>query len=310
MLIEMPLVTVGVASYNNGPYLRETLESIRLQTYPHIELIIVDDASKDDSVKIAEAWLAENPTVKGQIIRHAKNKGVCSACNDVIRQAKGDFICIIGSDDIYLTGKIDTQVNIFKQLDDRYGVIYSDVLYIDETGAVTGKTDIDETYLMKDTFERLLEDNIIPAMSVLVRKSCYDKVGLYDENLSYEDADMWLRIAKKYKFFYSDQISAKYRKHSSSVMQNRDKNIAYLESTIIMLSKNLGFSQKADLSINRKISELSEKIYYSDGKNSSRWLQQRWDNDRKLNSLLLLSMSRFGIPGNWVLKAQRLLGRL
>jgi glycosyltransferase involved in cell wall biosynthesis len=83
------LVTVGVASYNNGPYLRETLESIRLQTYSPIELIIVDDASGDDSAAIAETWLAEHPEVNGRLIRHATNQGICRTCNDIVTQARG-----------------------------------------------------------------------------------------------------------------------------------------------------------------------------------------------------------------------------
>lgn len=304
-----PLVTVGILSYNNELYLRDTLESIRLQTYPHLELIVVDDASSDGSVELVEAWLAEYPEVEGQVIRHTANKGVCATCNDIVRNAKGEFVCIIGSDDIYLPDKLQTQIDAFAANDERYGVVYSDVYYINELGVVTGKTAIDEKYLAENTFEKMIEANVIPAMSVLVRKACYDKVGLYDEKLSYEDADMWLRISKEYKFLYSSYPSAQYRKHSESIMYSRNTNISYLESTLLMLSKHLGISEKADMSINSKVSELSEMIYHAGGKRSSRWLRQRWANDKRANSLVLLILSHVGIPGSWVLKAQRALRR-
>ena len=303
------MVTVGVASYNNALYLRETLESIRLQTYPRVELLIVDDASPDDSVTVAETWLAAHPEVNGRLIRHSTNLGVCRVCNDIVTQAKGEFICIIGSDDAYLPDKLREQVSILESVDFSYGVVYSDVLYIDELGNITGKTSIDKNHLVENAVDKLMVSNSIPAMGVLVRKSCYENVGIYDEDLVYEDADMWLRIAKEYKFVFSDYVSAKYRKHTYSTMYGRDNNVRYLESTILMLRKNLGFSNASDLVIKKYMADLAEKTYYAGGSKSTYWLKERWKSDKKMSSFVLLTMSRLKVPAKWVTKLQRLLGR-
>ena len=134
MLSSNPLVTVGVASYNNGRYIYETLESIRAQTYQHIELIIIDDCSVDNSVQVIQGWMHDYPELNVRFIRHLRNRGVCAVCNAIVAQAKGEYLTMVGSDDVYLPRKVEQQIELFRGLSADYCLVYSDMYIIDEYG--------------------------------------------------------------------------------------------------------------------------------------------------------------------------------
>ena len=215
-----PLVTMIVLSYNQSQFVSETLESVKKQTYEATELIIVDDCSPDDSVTTMDRWLNENG-IQCTFIRRQKNEGICKALNDAFAVASGKYISMIGSDDVWLPAKIAQQVEIMESQPDQVGVLYSDAFQMDE-----------QTFLLPDMFIAahrtlpempqgqilgvLLQGNFIPAMTTLIRRRCYDQVGLYDENLRLEDWDMWLRLARHYSFLYSPTPSARYRRHENS----------------------------------------------------------------------------------------------
>lgn len=257
--MEMPLVTVGVASFNNAAYLFETLESVRLQTYPNVEIIIVDDASSDNSIEVAEAWLRQHPKVNARLIRHEKNLGVCRVCNDIINNSTGEFISILGSDDIQLPHKTAKQVALFQKSSPQLGVIFSDVEHINSAGQLI-KAPVEWPQASSgDLFLKLLKVNFVPAMSSLVRRACYDKVGLYDETLGYEDWDMWLRIAREFYFLYDAPVTAHYRIHGGSATFKRRQQM--LESSLVLLQKHRGFSAEADRLIAGHTRQFAESLY-------------------------------------------------
>jgi len=217
----LPLVTIGAANFNNSRYVIESLESIRAQTYPNMELVIVDDASKDDSPALIEEWLKtyDKPY---RYIRHETNGGLCKTCNDLIKNAKGKYISLIGTDDLYVPEKIAKQVDLLEK-DPSAGMVYSDTYLIDENGSRMSGTFM--TTLSKCPFDRapsgdvlneLQQMNFIHGLSMLIRKSVYDEIGGYDETLSFEDYDMNLRIAKRFKILFMDEIVCLYRIHSQS----------------------------------------------------------------------------------------------
>ena len=210
-----PLVSIIVVCYNQSAYVVDCLESIRLQTYKNIELIIIDDCSQDDSVAAIESWIAAHKT-QPVFISHKRNQGVCKTFNEALSYASGKYISIIAADDVYLPDKTETQVTLFETLPNKVGLIYSDALQIDASGNLLPRNFINthrplEVMPQGDVFDVLLRGNFIPAMSTMVRRECYDTVGLYDEQLSYEDFDMWLRIARRYEFCFSSLVLAKYR---------------------------------------------------------------------------------------------------
>lgn len=302
-----PLVTIGVASYNNATYLKETLDSIRLQSYHNIELIIVDDASTDGSIDIILSWLDEYPEVNAKLIRYSTNMGVCRVCNEIVTNANGEFISIIGSDDTYCSDKLAVQVPLLINSSQEVGVITSAIEFMDENGRTIPQPDDFAFPHPENVFLILLNSCIIAAMSVLVRRSCFDEVGLYDESLPFEDWDMWLRLSKKYKFLYSPHVSARYRRHANSVFTTRRRQME--EGSLILLNKQRGICPEADAIIIAQTRLRSELLYQIGSEQARHWLHVRWKDDQEKSSWLLYAFATLKIPGNWVAKLQRCLGR-
>ena len=177
-----PLVSTIVLCYNQSQFVLETLESVKAQTYKATQLIIVDDCSSDDSVATIERWLQENG-IDCTFIRHQKNQGICKSLNDALAVATGKYISMVASDDVWLPDKIARQVEIMESQPDHVGVLYSDAFQIDEHGHALPDMFIAAHRKLPEmpqgaSTRCLLEGNFIPGMTTLIRRSCYDKVGL------------------------------------------------------------------------------------------------------------------------------------
>jgi glycosyltransferase involved in cell wall biosynthesis len=235
------LVSVVAINYNNSKFVIETLNSIATQDYSSIELIIVDDCSTDDSPDKIEEWLRQNPGNR-RLIRHNVNRGVCFTCNTGFRAASGKYVSYIATDDVMLQKKISTQVVELAHTENDVAAIYSDAFLIDEESALIPGTFIQRS--RKDLsglptgeiFETLVAGNFIPAMSLMIKKEILDEVGNFDEHLMYEDYDMWLRLANKYKIKASPYISAKYRVRKGSLTSSIAK---WGPSNVLIFSKYL-----------------------------------------------------------------------
>lgn len=212
---QTPLVSIVTLCYNHTAYVIKALESVRSQDYKNIQWIIVDDCSSDNTVHLIKDWI-EKYQISCHFIVHKSNQGVIKTLNEAISLTKGKYIALIPGDDIWVPGKLAYQVNQMEQLPEKVGVLYSDSYKIDHHGNLLDHRFI-ETYRKfsspptGDIFLDLIKGNFIPGSTLLIRRCCFDKVGLFDENLHYEDWDMWLRIACHYDFFFSEQVSAYYR---------------------------------------------------------------------------------------------------
>jgi glycosyltransferase involved in cell wall biosynthesis len=304
-MYNQPTVSVLTACYNQSQFVVESLESIRNQTYPNIELIIIDDCSTDDSVSIIRDWISRN-SVKCRFIAHDKNQGVCKTFNEALSYATGKYISMIAADDVWLPHKTEKQVREMEQLPEDIGVLYTDAIRIDERGNLLPEKFIESLRNFSsmpegDLFQTLLEKNFIPAMSTLIRKSCYDKVGNYDEKLCYEDYDMWLRISTQYKFKFSPEISTKYRVVSTSMTKKKlhARNCEKLRSDFRMFSKFLrsprpgGAEQKT---IKDHLDDLAEQMYRIDCDARNRYLLTLLRVDLRPFTIAMLLSSVFGLP--------------
>jgi glycosyltransferase involved in cell wall biosynthesis len=277
-----PLVSTIVLSYNQSRFVLETLESVKAQTYKATQLIIVDDRSSDNSVETIEHWLQENG-VHCEFIRHNKNQGVCRSFNDALAGASGKYISAVASDDVWLPDKIARQVEIMESQPDHVGMLYSDAFQMDEHGNPLPEMFIAAHRKLPEmpqgqVLNTLLEGNFIPGMTTLIRRSCYDVVGLYDENLRWEDWDMWMRLARHYSFLYSPIPSAKYRHHDKSLSHSDPGRL--LKDSIRIYLKQFGFG---DLKEDQK-SKLTERLL-----SSSEYLYSRKDHE---TSDILLALWR------------------
>lgn len=215
-----PLVTVFVGCYNQSRFVEECLDSVRHQTYPNLQIIIFDDCSKDNSVSVINTWLKKR-RLDWQFIPHTRNMGICGSLNEVLRLAHGKYISMVAADDVWLPDKTARQVAMMERMPEDVGVLYSDAFQIGENGEMLPQMFIEahrkfvtppEGFL----FDALWERNFIPAMTTLIRRECFTQVGNYDEDLCFEDWDMWLRIGRRFRFAYDKILTAKYRIVSNS----------------------------------------------------------------------------------------------
>lgn len=251
--MDKPLVSVIALCYNHAPYVEESLASVLAQTYQPIQLIVVDDASNDESVKIIQQFVNnQNNNEEVKFIRLTENVGNCKAFNIGLAQAEGKYVIDLATDDVLLPHCIESQVNHFEKLGKEYGVAFSDVHLIDEKSKAIGqfyKRDKTGKLLQKvpsgEVYKEVLAKSFISAPSMMIRKKVLEEIGGYDENLSYEDYDFWVRTAKKYKYFFINDILVKKRilKHSHSKAFYLKRNNKHLLSTLKIHEKALAQNQ-------------------------------------------------------------------
>ena len=209
----MPKVSVTIAAYNNARYLPETLDSIFNQTFKDFEIILVDDASTDNTAEVLKPY-------QGRIVysRQAKNQGSAAAWNQAIKQARGEYIALAASDDVWLPEKLQLQIDLFEK-NRKLGLVYGRIISIDESGRQLRPAKEDRQYPDGQVFVDLfLRSNFVAASTALIRKEAIDRAGLLDEAFRLcQDYDFYLRIAREFDFGFIDQVLIRYRRHTGSV---------------------------------------------------------------------------------------------
>lgn len=192
-----PKVSIIIPTYNRAHLILSVLKNISAQTYDNLEIIIIDDGSSDDTLRLVSEF--RDPRVI--YIKHRQNMGLATARNTGIKASSGDIIAFQDTDDLWLKNKVEESVKVFR-LNRRISIVYSGS-YRYQGGQ---KTYIPYSYISKkegNVLESLLSGNFIPAISVCIKRECLDKIGLFDESLpSLEDWDILIRLAKKYQFIY------------------------------------------------------------------------------------------------------------
>jgi glycosyltransferase involved in cell wall biosynthesis len=222
--MDTPLVTVICLSYNHEQFLVEAINSVLNQTYANLQIILIDDASSDQSPELIKG-LAEC-SEKIEVILLKKNMGNCAAFNVALAKARGKFVIDFATDDVMLENRIAKQVEQFSKLDDSFGVVFSDAIYIDENGNEKYHhfENLKKKGLLKvvpqgNVYQTLLSTYVIPSATMMVRQKVFDELRGYDETLSYEDFDFWVRSARNYRYGYLNEVTTKIRISRRSMSQ-------------------------------------------------------------------------------------------
>ncbi len=213
-----PLVSVIIPVYNRADLIRETIESVLKQTYQNIEIIVVDDGSTDNSIEILNEF-----SKKIKLFQHPGkiNKGQAAAINLGLKMAKGSYIAILDSDDLFYPLKIEKQVEYLNSHLEK-GIVYSNGMNIDFEGS--------PLYTLYPAGDRppigpeaVLENCAFNLPSnALVRKNVFDQVGFLNESLrSAQDHEMAIRLAEISDIGYIDDILWGYRRHGNSISHTR-----------------------------------------------------------------------------------------
>lgn len=197
-------VSVIIPTYNRPRWLPETIESVLCQTYPHIEIIVVDDGSSDDTAQVLEPYMGRMAYI------YKENGGPGSAINAGIATATGEYIARIDDDDLFSPEKVGLQVEMFRQQPD-LGLVAGDHHMMDAEGNIY-ETKVVPDFSKHGAFLMLLRHCVFSQPTVMVRKKCYDKVGLYKDVYA-QDYDMWIRIARHYPVAVIHEPLAMVRRH-------------------------------------------------------------------------------------------------
>ena len=244
-LSEVPIVTIVALSHNHAPFLREALDSIRAQTYPHLEIWLVDDASTDGSPEILREYAARHPA--WHLLLLPENAGNCRAFNAAFFQSKGDFVIDVATDDVLLPTRVTQQVAQFQAAGPQVGMVYSNCELIDEAGHSLGLHHRpDGPGRMKPApasgwvFAEVLRRYFISTPTMMMRRACLQSLGGYDETLAYEDFDCWVRASRVWQFLYLVEVTTRKRKHPRSMSAKAyQRHDPYLASTIRVCEKAL-----------------------------------------------------------------------
>ncbi|MBA4148679.1 MAG: glycosyltransferase family 2 protein [Verrucomicrobia bacterium] len=218
-----PLVSAIVPAYNAEPFIRETLDSILSQTYLNLEVIVVDDGSRDATSRIVEEISSVDPRVK---LFRQPNSGVAAARNFAISQSNGDYIAPIDADDIWYPAKIEKQVERLEQFS-QAGCVYTLSVSIDEKGKLLDAGPAWD--LEGEVYQALVFINFVGNASIpMFRKSVLERVGGYNEELrrhnaqGCEDWELCLRVAEKSDFCVVPDYLVGYRCYSESMSYNHE----------------------------------------------------------------------------------------
>jgi glycosyltransferase involved in cell wall biosynthesis len=211
------LVSIVIPVYNTEKFIKECIESALNQTYRQIEIIVVDDGSTDNSLKIIKKFSDQIKVIS------KSNGGTASALNLGIKEMNGDWFKWLSADDLLYPNAIQDLIDEAKKLDDMTNcILYSNYDIIDYNGKILRQF-IESNYNSINSFELntiLLDHHIGNATTSLIHKSAFERFGMFDENVGFaEDYELWLRfcILHKCRLHLVPKILAKYRIHETQL---------------------------------------------------------------------------------------------
>ena len=220
--MEKPLVSVICLCYNHGRFIREAVESVLNQSYKNIQVIVTDDASTDNTVEEIHSLKVTYPSI--ELLLLPRNLGNCKAFNEALKLVKGEFVIDFATDDVMMPDRIEKQVAFFGRLTPTVGVVYTDAVYINEDGKFIRNhfeylfhKELISHIPQGDVYRDVLTTYFIPGPTMMIRREVFAALGGYDESLSYEDFDFWVRSSRIYRYAFLKERLTSIRKLKSSM---------------------------------------------------------------------------------------------
>jgi len=212
LMNELPLMSVIIPTYNRAGLINRALQSVLNQSYPNVEIVIVDDASTDDTERvIAELKLPNTTYCKNKV-----NMGSQASRNIGIKLSRGQYINFLDSDDELMPQKLELQYRTFLKSSPDVGVVYSYCGTVDDASKVENEWCFN---LQGNIYKQLLRSPSIDFITPLVKRECLEKIGFLDELVaSYQEWDTLLRISKYYRFQLVPEKLAVYHYHSGETI--------------------------------------------------------------------------------------------
>lgn len=248
--MSFPLVSVGTLCYNSGKNVIKTLESVKNQSYKHIEHIIIDDASTDDSAQLLDEWIAKN-NYTCNFIKRTRNQGYHEGLNQLIREAKGEFLGLI-YDDIWHAQKIEKEVACLINAGSETGFVYSDAVVVNEKNAIVYNSFLQRFWPHSaalpqgNIFNHLLYHYFFLSQSCLFRKNIFETTGFYAKKkyLS-DDWHMQLTLSKNTACIVLNEVLCTYyfREQSEGRKMQQEKKHHKLVASDMMMIRSFYFDK-------------------------------------------------------------------
>lgn len=261
-----PLISIIIPVYNGENYVKEAIDSALNQTYKNIEIVVVNDGSKDNTDEILQSYDDKIRYIKKE------NGGVASALNLAIKESKGEYISWLSHDDLYVENKIEKQVEKLKTLENKNSIIFSNsiLFYPDDREIFCNVRNSGYISDNKESIITLLFSSGLHGCSLLIPKAAFEKCGYFDENLrTTQDYDLWFKFIKHgYPFVLVDEYLVKGRQHEMQDTRAKvDLCFCERQKLFINASKmflfDLFFMKKDSFKIVKKtLADLKLKHYY------------------------------------------------
>lgn len=217
----LPLVSIIVPVFNGEPYLRQSLNSIFGQTYPNLEVLVMDDLSTDGTPATIASY-----GERVRYVRQPSRRGIYGNANDGIGQSRGDLVAVYHADDVYDPRIVEREV-AFLQEHPEVGAVFAKDVFIDAQGREFGKLELPPSIPAGQplSYDVVLngiltyKNRFLVCPTAMVRRAVYDDVGVYRDKAYAiaSDLEMWLRIARRYPLAILDDYLLRYRRgHGSS----------------------------------------------------------------------------------------------
>lgn len=214
------LISVVIPTYNHVRFLEDAIQSALKQSYPKVEIIVVDDGSTDSTHTLVERF--------GERVHYIwqENRGLSGARNTGIAAARGEYIALLDADDFWEPNYLES-VHRVLAADARLGAVYTGLQFVNSKGERLPQPCV-STVPSDQLYDRLLDGEFFAPSAVLVRRTCFERVGIFDVALrASEDWDMWLRVAQVYAFAGIAQPLLNYRVHGSNMSGDPEYMLRY-----------------------------------------------------------------------------------
>jgi glycosyltransferase involved in cell wall biosynthesis len=232
----MPKVDIIIPAYNAARYLAAALASVEAQTFADWRIMLIDDGSTDNTAEVAAPFMER----LGQRFKYIKqeNQGLPAARNAAIRNSSSEYMALLDSDDIWLPDRLAESLS-YLESHPWVGISHSSVAFVDETGKILQTFDTPQKHgegmVAPYIYMRKLQ---LPCPTVTFRRSCIEKVGLFDETMrATEDRDLWFRIALHFEVGFIPKVLAHYRVSAASMSSDPNR---MLQAQLRFIEKHYG----------------------------------------------------------------------
>lgn len=317
MNILKPKVSIVITTYNNSKYITEAINSVLEQDYENKEIIVIDDASDDNTEELITVLKEKHPI---SYLKKKENQGPGAARNLGIAASKGEYICFLDADDIYLPSNINKKIEIFNYHKD-IGLAFSDFYWQDDPNRFDNcphlknkdnficllpnrKRNIEHTIFPAGMYQLIIPSGFPHTSTCMIKRDVLKKVGLFRSDIrNFEDLDMWFKLIMKFSSAYVNEPLSIYKKYRGSLARHTSK---YYKCKIIFLRDVLTRSDINDeakkLVENYMIKSLSrysvelfrEAKYNKSHKNYKQLLKKKF----KIKTILMLTITL--LPANLI----------